>query len=122
MAGLDHPGATLAQGRELALEPGVDDADECADDEDAEEGDRQHPDEEAERAGVAAHRARIERAHEAVPEQVGQPRVRAGEAEDPDHERDGDDAERRHDEQPGDERDRPSGHEVVEGVAKSFPA
>ena len=47
--GLDDPRATLAQLRELALQAGVDDADQGADDEDPEERDGQHPEQEAER-------------------------------------------------------------------------
>ena len=44
VSALDDARAALAQLGELALEPGVDDADERADDEDADQGDGEHPD------------------------------------------------------------------------------
>jgi hypothetical protein len=74
---------------------------------------------------IAAHRARIEGAHQAVPEQVGHRRAAVDEAtvgiaEDPEHQRDGEDPERCDDAQTGDQRDGPAGHEVVEAVAEAF--
>ena len=120
VARLDDARTALAQRGELALEPGVDDADERADDEDPEQGDREHPDEESERALVAAHRARVERPHQAVPEQVRQGSVAA--EQDGDDDRDDDHADRRHDEQAEDQGDRAARHEVVEGVPEALGA
>ena len=119
--GLDHTRAALAQLRELALESRVDDADQRADEEDAEEGHGQHPEQEPERPAVAAHRARVERPHHAVPQQVAQFGVRDG-VEDRDQERDQDHPDHRDDEQAQDQGDRPAGHEVVEDVADPLAA
>ena len=58
---LDDPRAALAQLRQLALEAGVEDADQGADDEDPAEGDDEHREQEAGRPLVAAHRPGIER-------------------------------------------------------------
>ena len=85
------------------------------------EGDGQHPEQEPERPGVAAHRARVERPHQAVPQQVGDRRLRLR-VEDRDDDRDEDHADGGDEEQAQDQGDRPAGHEVVEDVADPLAA
>jgi hypothetical protein len=118
---LHDPRATLAQLVELALEAGVDHTDQGADDEDPAERDGQHPDEKAGRAPVAAHRARVERPHEAGPQEVGEGHPLAAQAHHRDHERDREDADGGDEEQARDQGDRAPSHEVVEGVAEPIP-
>ena len=63
MVMLEDAGAALAQGGQPLLEAVAQDADQGADDEDAAQRHRQHPEQEARASLVAAHGARVERAH-----------------------------------------------------------
>ena len=84
----------------------------------------QHREQEPERPCVAAHGARVERAQERVPDGGLEIPARAAfaprEVQEPHHDRDREDDQRRHGEQPDDERDRPAPEEIVERVAHAL--
>ena len=120
MLALDHGGATLAQLRELGLQAVVQDADQRADDEDSAEGDREHREQEAAAALVAAHRARVEGPEQAQAQQRPEVEVRVALVPgDENDERHDDDEHDRDDEQPDDQRDRPPAHELVEAIPQA---
>ena len=108
----------------LPFETGVDDADERADDEDPEQRDGEHPEQEAERPAsppiVPGSSVRI-RLFQSRSDIVVPPLTKPHRhSQDRNDERDDDDPDRRDDEQTGDQRDGPAGHEVVEAVAEAF--
>ena len=73
-------------------------------------------------AAVAAHRARVERAQQAEPEQRAEVEVRLALVPGDEHDEcDGHDEHDRDHEQPDDEGDRPPAHELVEAIAQASP-
>ena len=66
MPAFEHARAALAQFLDLAFHPGGQHTDQGADDEDAADGDEKHDQAETP-AGIAAHRAGVEGAHQAFP-------------------------------------------------------
>ncbi len=112
--------ATLAQLIELALETGGEHADQRRDDEDAAQGDEQHDPAETP-AGVAAHGAAVEGAHQRFPHCLAEgQRARAfgGDLEDGQHGAGDEDQDQRQDGEPADQRDGPRGHGFIELVAQ----
>src|ERR1044071_5539172 len=126
VAALGDHRTPLAQLVDLVADAVADQADERADDEDAAQRHAQHEQEIDGGSGVAAHRSRVERAHQVVPHQLRERQMRAvlglGRAagDHKEHRRDGDEDDRR-ERQPGDERGRTAGKRVVERVAKALP-
>ena len=118
--GLDDPRATLPELRETALDARVDDADEGADHEQPAEGDEEHRAEEACRAGVAAHRSRVQRPQQAHPDQLGEGPALGVRPEGEDRDRDQDDDQRRDGKEADDQGDRAPREELVDGIAETI--
>ena len=120
----EHERASLAETFDLRFESAREDADQRADDEDAADGDQQHDEAEAP-ARVAAHRARVERAHETEPgglEKVGRVRTfgREQTSTDGDDQRGNGDDDERDERQSADQRGRATRHDIVKPVSKAL--
>jgi hypothetical protein len=120
---LEHHGASLAQLVELLVDAVVDDADERADQKNAAQRHPQHRHPEGP-AGVAAHGARVERAHEREPQRFEERRVflpRGSDAQERDEEREERDQDDTDDAQIADQSSRSARHAVVKGIAQAVP-
>ena len=120
---LDHLRAALAQLVEPLVDPGGEHPDQRADHEDAAERHGEHREQERPAPAVAAHGARVERAHERRPGDLQEPRPRArvarrGKREQPDEKRDRGHEQPGDDGQPRDERHRAARDRAVEGVVQ----
>ena len=115
VSALHHDGMTLLQGFQLGRYARGQETDEDTEDEDAAERDDEHRADEEEAAGVAAHRARVERAEHAHPEERKEACSVAG-AGHPNDEGNDRDHQQRHDCEARNQHAGAFGHQVVKTV------